>query len=284
MSKNNSSPLVSVIVPTYNSEKFLEKCLESIQNQSYKNIEIIVVDNNSTDTTKIIARKFTEKVFNKGPERSAQRNFAVEKSSGEFVAIIDSDMHLEKNVISECVEKISQGEISGIIIPEKSFGIGFWAKCKALERSFYEGIDFMEAARFFSRKDYVALGGYDLSLTSGEDWDLSQRIAELGKLERIKSYIMHNEGNLSLWRTISKKFYYARKFASYTQKTSSKKNLSQQISIIGRYKLFFSNRKKLFRNFWIGIGMLFMKTCKFGFGGVGYMIGKIFNAQKERKV
>jgi glycosyltransferase involved in cell wall biosynthesis len=57
--------LVSVIIPTYNSSRTLEKCLESIKNQSYKNIEIIVVDNNSKDNTKEIALKFTDKVFNK---------------------------------------------------------------------------------------------------------------------------------------------------------------------------------------------------------------------------
>lgn len=279
MSKKNL--VVSVIVPTYNSEKFLEECLQSISDQSYKNIEIIVVDNNSKDNTKKIAKKFTDKVFNKGPERSAQRNFGVKNSQGQYVAIIDSDMNLEKNVIAECIDKIYEldenKKCSGIIIPEKSFGKGFWAECKTLERSFYEGVDFMEAARFFFRSDYITLGGYDELLTSGEDWDLSQRMDKIGILKRINSYIFHNEGTLSLWRTVSKKFYYARKFASYTQKSSSKENLSQQINIIGRYKLFFSQPKKLFKNYFQGFGMIFMKTCEFGFGAVGYGVGKIFN-------
>ena len=57
------NPLVSVIIPTYKSSRTLEKCLESIKNQTYKNIEIIVVDNNSTDNTKEIAKKFTQKVI-----------------------------------------------------------------------------------------------------------------------------------------------------------------------------------------------------------------------------
>ena len=62
--------LVSVIVPTKNSERTLAKCLDSIRNQTYKSIEIIVVDNNSIDSTKEIAKRFTKKVYNKGPERS----------------------------------------------------------------------------------------------------------------------------------------------------------------------------------------------------------------------
>jgi probable beta-1,3-galactosyltransferase len=58
------NPLVSVIIPTYNSSRTLEKCLKSIKNQTYKNIEIIVVDNNSIDNTKEIAKKYTGKVYN----------------------------------------------------------------------------------------------------------------------------------------------------------------------------------------------------------------------------
>ncbi len=124
-------PLVSVIVPTYNSARLLETCLTSIKNQSYRNIELIVVDNDSTDTTKHIAQTFTNKVYNKGPERSAQRNFGVKESTGQYVMIVDSDMELSKDVIASCVKKItSEPQIQGIIIPEESFGKGFWAQCK----------------------------------------------------------------------------------------------------------------------------------------------------------
>jgi glycosyltransferase involved in cell wall biosynthesis len=117
-------PLVSIIVPTYNSAKFTGECLESIKNQTYPQdkIEIIVVDNNSTDGTKDIARKYTEKVFNKGPERSAQRNYGVKQGIGEYVAIIDSDMRLSERVIEKAVEKIKENGVVGITIPEESFG------------------------------------------------------------------------------------------------------------------------------------------------------------------
>lgn len=67
--------LISVIITTKNEEKNIGKCLESVLAQTYPagNIEIIVVDNGSTDKTKEIAIKYTEKVFNGGPERSAQK-------------------------------------------------------------------------------------------------------------------------------------------------------------------------------------------------------------------
>jgi glycosyltransferase involved in cell wall biosynthesis len=73
------STRVSVIVPTKNSQQYLARCLASIKKQKHNDIEIIVVDNNSSDKTKAIARKYTNLVFNKGPERSSQRNFGVRK-------------------------------------------------------------------------------------------------------------------------------------------------------------------------------------------------------------
>ena len=275
MNLQTTGPLVSVIIPTKNSEKFLEKCLDSIKNQTYKNIELIVVDNNSTDKTKEIAKKFTDKVFNKGPERSTQRNFGVNQSNGEYVVIIDSDMALSDKVIESCVEKIQVCEnIKGIIIPEESFGEGFWAQCKKLEKSFYVGVEWMEAARFFRKDVYQKTGGYDENMVSGEDWDLSQRIEELGKIDRINDFIYHNEGKIGLFKTIKKKFFYAGELINYTDKNKDNEQFKKQIGILNRYKLFFSHPKKLFKNPIIGLGMLFMKTCELGFGGAGYLINK----------
>src|SRR5579872_2969104 len=101
-----NGPLVSVIIPTRNSQEFLELLLKSIKNQSYRNIEVIIVDNNSSDKTKEIARKYTDLVFNKGPERSAQRNYGVSKSKGDYILFLDSDMELTKDVIKECVREV----------------------------------------------------------------------------------------------------------------------------------------------------------------------------------
>ena len=73
------SPLVSVIIPTKNSGKTLLQCLDSIKNQNYENIEIIVVDNYSTDNTLQIAKIYTNTVYTFSPERSSQVNYGVEK-------------------------------------------------------------------------------------------------------------------------------------------------------------------------------------------------------------
>ena len=80
-----SNPLVSVIIPTRNSEGTIEICLKSINNQTYRNVEVIVVDNNSQDRTKEIAQKYVDRVYNKAPERPTQRNFGSEKGGDEYL-------------------------------------------------------------------------------------------------------------------------------------------------------------------------------------------------------
>lgn len=267
-------PIISVIVPTKNSAGTLSACLESIAEQTYDNIELIVVDNFSSDTTPDIAKKYTKHFFSKGPERSAQRNFGVKKATGDYVFIIDSDMELEPKVISQCVDAFKAKKVVGVVVPEESFGEGFWAQCKKLERSFYVGVSYMEAARFFKRADFIEVGGYDTEMVSGEDWDLSQRIEAKGIFGRTSAFIHHNEGRISLFKTIKKKMYYARLFAAYTQKANNTEKASSQTSVLGRYKLFFSHPKKLFKNPFLGIGMLFMKTCEFGFGGIAYTLAR----------
>jgi glycosyltransferase involved in cell wall biosynthesis len=276
-----NKPLVSVIIPTKNSESTIGACLKSIRQQTYKNIEIIVVDNNSTDKTKEIARKYTKLVFNKGPERSAQRNFGALKSKGNFLLFIDSDMKLSNAVVVNCIRQVESYNVhkvlGGIIIPEESFGEGFWAKCKALERSFYFGVDWIEAPRFFSKVIFNKFKGYDEKQTGTEDYDLPQRIkTELGQssILRIKNLIYHNEGKLQLGYTLKKKYYYAKTAGAYISKKSNMNYFRKQSSIVERYKLFLSHPVKLFKNPIVGIGMLFMKTSELIVGGIGILHAK----------
>ena len=265
--------LVSVIVPTKNSSQFLEACLQSIKDQMYPTIDLVVVDNNSTDATQEIARRFTDKVFTKSPERSAQRNFGAAQGTGDYVLFVDSDMVLSKRVVESCVRAaVSDAAVAGIIIPEESFGEGFWAQCKKLERSFYVGIDAIEAARFFSKAVFERVGGYNEALISGEDWDLSDRVEALGKIARISDAIYHNEGKISLGRTLKKKYYYARQAGAYLSHSKSVAGSKKRSAgIFTRYALFLSKPGKLLKNPVRGIGMLFMKTCEFSFGGLGLL-------------
>ena len=130
--------LVSVIIPTKNSAELLTKCLDSVISQSYKNLEIILVDNNSSDKTKEIATEYTNLVFNQGPERSAQVNFGVTKASGEFVYKIDSDFVLEKEVIAQCVAEITKGFDAIVVHNSPDVRVSWIARIRKFEVDMYK--------------------------------------------------------------------------------------------------------------------------------------------------
>ncbi len=268
------NPLVSVIVTTKNNHETLDACLASIAAQDYQPLELIVVDNNSTDDTKDIARRYTEHVFNKGPERSVQRNFAFTQTHGDYVLIVDSDMELSGRVVSSCVAVASDPGVGGVIIPEESFGEGFWAQCKRLERSYYVGQDAIEAARFFRRDVFERVGGYSEEMTGGEDWDLSRRVAAVSAIARASEFIRHNEGRLYFGKTARKMYYYAQHAVEYFAKNPTNSALTDQSGPLARYKLFFSRPGKLLKNPVVGAGMLVLKTAEYAYGGVGYWRAK----------
>lgn len=271
----NDSPLVSVIVHTKNSKRTIKKHLESIKKQSYKNVEIIAVDNHSIDKTKQILREFTKHVYTYGPERSAQRNFGVKQSKGVFVYIPDSDMILDKNVILECVNMLKKNkEIKALIVPEKTTGKGFFAKCKSLERDCYIGDSSIEAARFFDKKTFLEFGGYDESLTGPEDWDLPQRIKRKYKIGRVKSFIVHDEGRVTLLSLARKKYYYAQKASKYFAKHPLSTTKTQAIYILR--PAFYRNWKKLADAPLTAVGMFFMLSIEQVAGGLGFLKGKYF--------
>lgn len=267
-----SQPLVTVIVPTKNSARTLAACLASVRAQTHAAVELIVVDHpDSTDATREIAARYADTVLVQGPERCSQRNAGAKAAKGEYVAFIDSDMTLSPGVIAECVERVSAAGTVAVVIPEESFGDGFWAQCKRLERSFYVGVEWMEAARFFRREAFDAVGGYDESLVSGEDWDLARRAGALGNTARCSAKIMHDEGSLSLQATLRKKRYYAQKFSAYAAKRQHESAVAKQAGVLRRYALFFSRPRKLLADPLLGAGMLFMKTCEFGAGALGLL-------------
>lgn len=278
-------PLVSVIIPTKNSENVLGDCLKSIKKQSYKNIEIVVADNSSSDNTKEIALEYTDNFFEDSEDsekidrRSFLRNFAAENSSGKYLLIIDSDMVLSSDVIKSCVNKSENSEEDlSLVISEESFGTGFWAECKKREREYYIGSDFIEAARFFKRDLFLRIGGFDVNLISGEDWDLSNRLGDVSNISRVDEFIFHNEGELKLLRTLKKKAYYAYYFSRYRNKSKKNKIKSKkQSSLLRRYKMFFSKPVEFFKNPILSSGMFLMKTLEFFVGGFAYCLGVLFD-------
>ena len=276
-----NSPLVSVIVPTRNSAQFLENCLRSVQNQTYKNIEIIVIDNNSRDTTKQIALKYTPyyfdisniNSFNGKFSATFQRNYGVNISKGKIVYYFDADMEMQSGVIQECVRLIQTDQASAVIIPEDSFGPTFWAKCKQLERRCYWGDDSIEAPRCLVKQVWAMVGGLDEAIAGGgDDWDLHEKLKDRKYIiRRTKSLVMHNEGMLTLKKLFLKRFLYGKDTVKYIGKRKGIA-ISQYFPI---RKGFVKNWPLFLRDPIIGIGTIYMRLVEYVAGGLG-MIYTIF--------
>lgn len=101
------SPLVTIIVPVYNSEDYIEKCIDNIISQTYRNLQIILVDDGSTDTSLTVCKKCTDsrvEVFSKpNGGASSARNFGLSYRKGKYVLFVDSDDYLAENAVETLV-------------------------------------------------------------------------------------------------------------------------------------------------------------------------------------
>lgn len=219
--------LVSIVIPTRNSANILENCLKSIKVQSYHNVEIIIADGKSMDNVRELAKKYDCRYYHYSPKINEvffdaphKINFGVSKAKGYFIYWLDADMELTKNVLLEAVNNCEKHGAGAVIMPEDSFGVGIWAKAKQLERRCYWGDDTVESPRFFIKKVWDEIEGFDLKLgAGGNDWDLHLKVKEHGyKVLRTKSIVKHNEGNLTLGKLFKKRFMYGREAVKYIEK------------------------------------------------------------------
>jgi len=112
---------VSVIIPVYNTEKFLEQCLNSIVNQTLKDIEIIIINDGSTDSSSDIINKFKQKYKNiiylsqKNSGQGEARNKALEVCTGEYITFVDSDDFIDIRMIENLYREASKNEIDVLV-------------------------------------------------------------------------------------------------------------------------------------------------------------------------
>lgn len=257
---------VGVVVPTRNSAATLAACLESVRRQTHLDLGIAVADNGSTDRTLEIAERLADVVVTIGPERSAQRNEGARRVPGSHLLFVDSDMILEPGVVADCVARARAGA-QAVVIPETSFGRGYWARCKALERSCYVGDDLIEAARFFAREAFDAVGGFDETLPAGpEDWDLHERVRATGAtIARTEAWIHHDEGEPTLERLVRKKYYYGRAMAEYRRRHPELAR--HQLTVVR--PAFVRHWRRLAADPRVGAGMVAMKACEYAGGAAG---------------
>ena len=122
-----NNELISIIVPIYNTEKYLRQCLDSIINQTYTNFEVLLVNDGSTDSSGMICQEYVEndsrfRYFEKeNGGVSSARNLGLECSGGAYITFIDSDDWVESNHLEALLKGIKENNTDIAVSKHKSF-------------------------------------------------------------------------------------------------------------------------------------------------------------------
>jgi glycosyltransferase involved in cell wall biosynthesis len=194
---------VSVIVPAYNEEKYISKCLESLKKQTYKDFEIIVINNNSIDNTEEIAKQFVDKVVletNKGYHNAVNRG--ARESNAKYITFCDADSIYPEDWLEKVMTEFEKDPnilavYGGLKFYDHNFLVNFfssYAYSLSLKISKMLGFDNTPGFNFVMKKDaYLQVGGYDPKIYDSilVDIELGKRLQQVGKLKqntKIKVY------------------------------------------------------------------------------------------------
>ena len=271
-------PLVSIVVPTKNSSNTLGMTLESISTQTYRNYEIIIVDNHSTDETFNIAKRYTDKIHIMGPERTAQVNFGIKSAKGKYVYRIDSDWILEPTVLEEAVKKCEDEGFDGVLIHNSDdSGISFWGRVRKFERDMYQQDDLNVAVRFIRRDVFDKVGYFDENMVAGEDYDLHNRILAAGyKVGRISAKETHIGVPRSLMELIKKHYYYGTTLPEFLAK-NPKRGMKQLSPLRPAYA---KHWRLFFRHPVMSTGFVIYQVARYSAAMLGY--ATVVAASKNR--
>jgi len=157
MQRNSKLPLVSVTIPTRNSEDVISDCLSSVKNQSYPNIETLIIDSTSTDQTKEIAESFGAKFISYEGKLLGARYEGFLSSQGDFILLLDSDQILEPTTVERALPVMNDYDM--LVLEELSYKPkGFFEKLYDADRKLihlqpnFDPLDGNLLPRFFRRE------------------------------------------------------------------------------------------------------------------------------------
>lgn len=200
--KNNILPKVSIIIPCYNQAEYVGESIESALKQTYENLEIVCINDGSTDNSNEVIKSYAEKykniVFldektNRGV--CCARNMAIAASSGEYILPLDADDKIEPQYVEKAARVLYNNPKVGIVYCKADF-FGRKNKLWKLEEFDKRKIIFENQifnSSLFRKKDFNEIGGYKDYMKYGcEDWDLWLSFVEKGfEVHRINEVLFH---------------------------------------------------------------------------------------------
>ena len=210
-------PKISIIIPTYNGEATLRKCLGSVLNQNFKDYEVVIVNNNSNDKTKNIILEFQridnriKYIFEPHKGRGKARNAGIRESKGKIIVMTDSDCLVPKNWIKNIIKPIISDKEDIVQGNEEDLIGNYWTKmqqkanCRFFSERVYNThyINHVDTKNFAIKKEVLEkVGFFDNTLKNFEDFDLKVRLKKKGyKIYFFKSLKVkhhHRDNFLSL--------------------------------------------------------------------------------------
>jgi hypothetical protein len=176
----------SVVVPAYNEADYLEATLQSVRSQEFKgNIELIVVDNNSSDATGDIARCYADRVlyYRDHQGASAARQHGAIKARGAYLVFLDADTEMSPNLLVEAARSLQAGYVGGsapVRVADVAFGAR-WTELVVNNWHRFIGPTFIPYL-YCKREIFERAGGWDQHITCAEEVRLQRRIRQHGKL------------------------------------------------------------------------------------------------------
>ncbi len=178
---------VSVIIPTYNEEKVIGECLKSLAQQTYENMEIIMVDDGSTDATiqRVTSHESRVTVLQQqhnGP--GAARNLGVQHATGGILVFVDSDMTFERDFIEKLVAPIVGGKAKGTFSKDELVDNpwNIWSQCWGVNEGWEEGrrhpknyANTQKVFRAILKSEFDKVGGFSKEGYT-DDWTLSEKL------------------------------------------------------------------------------------------------------------
>src|SRR3989344_4603321 len=203
--------LVSIIIPVYNEEATIKKCIETLRNQSYEPLEIIIVDDSSTDKTVEIIKKcqmsnvkckmFRQHHLGPGPAR----NLGAKQAEGKILVFVDADMTFDKNFIKDLIQPIINERAIGTFSKNEMNANkdNIWSACWNINRNWpidrLIPPDYPETAPVFRailKREFEKVSGFDATGEYTDDWSLSRKLGQKSTLAKGAIYNHSNPDNL----------------------------------------------------------------------------------------